>query len=78
MALWMLPEQAAGRGRGAGRERHARRGRQGRNLQGGAGGWFMLGMVACSQQGQMLGPKETGQRAWRGGGGDNGTCKKVM
>ena len=38
----------------------------------------MVGTVVCSEWGQMLGPKETGRRAWRGGGGDNGTRKKVM
>lgn len=78
MALWMLPEQAAGGGVGGRRGEACKAWAAGKKLAGRGGGWFMLGTVACSQQGQMLGPKETGQRAWRGGGGDNGTCKKVM
>ena len=41
-------------------------------------GGLTLGTVVCSEWGQMLGPKETGQRAWRGRGGDKGTRKKVM
>ena len=70
MALQMLPKQAGGQEAGA---------EEGEGITCGIR-WrhgSPTHSVTYNKQGQMLTPKETGEGAWQGGRGDNGTHKKV-